>query len=44
MRTTILAVAGIVATFGSWPAWAADSAQQEANKKAVVAFYEKGLN
>lgn len=26
------------------PAAAADSATQEANKKAVVAFYEKGLN
>ncbi|MGO4714866.1 nuclear transport factor 2 family protein [Bradyrhizobium sp. 2TAF24] len=44
-RRLIIGAAALVALAGqALPARAADAAQLEANKKAVVAFYEKGLN
>jgi predicted SnoaL-like aldol condensation-catalyzing enzyme len=43
-RRAFAAVAIVAATLGLRPAPAADAAQQEANKKAVVEFYDKALN
>jgi predicted SnoaL-like aldol condensation-catalyzing enzyme len=43
MRST-LALAAAALALTALPAGAADAQQQEANKKAVVEFYEKGLN
>jgi predicted SnoaL-like aldol condensation-catalyzing enzyme len=44
MRTIITGLAVAAFAFGGARALAADAATQEANKKAVVEFYEKGLN
>src|SRR5471032_574691 len=43
MRIIIAGLVGLL-TFAASPASAADAATQEANKKTVVEFYEKGLN
>jgi predicted SnoaL-like aldol condensation-catalyzing enzyme len=44
MRTIMIGIAVAAVTFAGSAASAADTATQEANKKAVLAFYEKGLN
>ena len=44
MKTILMAVAAAGFALGTPPARAADAQQMEANKKAVVEFYEKGLN
>ena len=43
MRSILIGLVGLL-TLGASPALAADAATLEANKKAVVEFYEKGLN
>ena len=40
----IVAAAFAALLFGAAPAFAGNTAQEEANKKAVVDFYEKGIN
>ena len=44
MKTILMAVAAAGFAIGAPSARAADAQQMEANKKAVVEFYEKGLN
>ena len=44
MQTMIVAFATAMPAAAAPPALAADTATQEANKKAVLEFYEKGLN
>jgi predicted SnoaL-like aldol condensation-catalyzing enzyme len=44
MTRIALALVAALFALAAPAAWAADAAQQEANKKAVVEFYEKGLN
>jgi len=44
MRTMIIAFAAALLASAVSPALAADAATLEANKKAVLEFYEKGLN
>jgi len=44
MRTMIIGLAIAMLTLAGSPASAADATTQEANKQAVLAFYEKGLN
>jgi predicted SnoaL-like aldol condensation-catalyzing enzyme len=43
MRNIIIGLVGLLALAAS-PALAADAANQEANKKTVVEFYEQGIN
>ena len=43
MRTIMAGLVGML-TLAASPAFATDSATQEANKKTVLEFYEKGLN
>ena len=43
-RPRAVLAAAILLTLASSGAWATSEAQQEANRKAVLAFYEKGLN
>jgi predicted SnoaL-like aldol condensation-catalyzing enzyme len=43
MRIIFVGLVGLL-TFAAWPASATDAATQEANKKTVLEFYEKGLN
>src|SRR4249919_460118 len=43
-RTRMAVVAAILLGLASSSAWAASEAQQEANRKVVLDFYEKGLN
>jgi len=42
MRSILIGLVGLALTVP--PAWAADAATQEANKKAVLEFYEAALN
>ena len=44
MKTILVAIAAAGFALGASAARAADAQQMEANKKAVVEFYEKGLN
>jgi predicted SnoaL-like aldol condensation-catalyzing enzyme len=44
MGQIALTLAAVTLAFTAQAAYAADAQQQEANKKAVVEFYEKGLN
>ena len=43
MRSILIGLVGLLTLAGS-PAFAADAATQEANKKTVLEFYETGLN
>jgi predicted SnoaL-like aldol condensation-catalyzing enzyme len=44
MGRIALTLAAVTLAFTAQASYAADAQQQEANKKAVVEFYEKGLN
>jgi predicted SnoaL-like aldol condensation-catalyzing enzyme len=44
MRTRIIGLAAALLVLAVSPASAADATTQDANKKAVLEFYEKGLN
>jgi len=44
MKISFLALAAAFALCGALPAAAADTAQEAANKKAVIAFYDAALN
>lgn len=44
MKTSFLALAAAFALCSALPAAAADTAQEAANKKAVIAFYDAALN